>query len=219
MPLQAPRMSTEPTASRPGDPFWGLCAAALDGDQRAFTELHDRLSGGLRNLFLRRTGGREDLAEDLAQRTWAGFWKSATEGKYDPSRSAVSTFLYAVGTKIWLQHLRATRRADRRVAEYTPPAGADPQKPIDVARTAELLSAVRECLKDDSVLSEQERSIVIAAANGESDRTLARKLGIAPSTLNTRKKAAHEKLRRHLGRLGHRGDERFGTERQGMEGE
>jgi RNA polymerase sigma factor (sigma-70 family) len=193
-----------PPPSRPGDPFGALCAAALAGDQRAFDELHGRLSTGLRNLFLRRTGGREDLADDLTQRTWAGFWKSATEGKYDPARAAVSTFLYAVGSKIWLQHLRSTRRAERRHAEYIPAIDGAPDHPIDALKSAELLEAVRAALRDPAVLTPQERAIVEASASGESDRTLAKKLGIAPSTLNTRKRAAHEKLRRHLAQRGHR---------------
>jgi RNA polymerase sigma factor (sigma-70 family) len=199
-----PGPSPEP---RPGDPFWGLCSAALGGDQHAFAELHDRLSSGLRNLFMRRTGGREDLADDLTQRTWAGFWKSATEGKYDPSRAAVSTFLYAVGSKIWLQHLRSSRRAERRHAEYIPAiGGGGGEQPADELNAAELLEAVRAALRDPGVLTPEERSIVEASASGESDRTLARKLGIAPSTLNTRKRAAHEKLRKHLSRRGHRAD-------------
>ena len=44
------------------------------------------------------------------------------------------------------------------------------------------------------------------AARGESDRALAKRLGVAPSTLNVRKRGALEKLRRFLASRGHRAE-------------
>ena len=88
-----------------------LCAAAVGGDRAAFEALHRRLGGGVRRLFLDRTSGRADLAEELGQRTWVGVWQSISSGKYDPTRSAISTFVYAVASKVWLQYLRSSKRA------------------------------------------------------------------------------------------------------------
>lgn len=74
-----------------------LAAAAAQGNAAAFEALHKRLSGGLRKLFVERSGGRSDVADDLIQRTWVGVWQALRSGRYDPARSAISTFVYAVG--------------------------------------------------------------------------------------------------------------------------
>lgn len=186
----------------PGDEP-GLSAVPSASDRASFDALHRRLHSGVVRLFLRRTGGRHDLAEDLAQRTWLAVWHSLTRGLYDPQRSALSTFVYAVGTKVWLQHLRQSgRRASvppalLHAAEQSP----DPAEALPVA---ELLQALREVLDvEQGPLSEEERWIVRQMAMGHSDRALARQLGIAPSTLNVRKRAALDKVRAYLACRGH----------------
>jgi RNA polymerase sigma factor (sigma-70 family) len=207
----APLIMAQPTV-RPEDPFGELCLAAMDGDQVAFTRLHDRLGGGIRNLFLQRTG-QADIAEDLCQRTWSAFWQAIKAGKYDPGRAAVSTFLYAIGTKIWLQHLRTTRRAARRNAEWEPIEDIGGPNPVDAMGSGELLQAVRDCLAGAGDLTEEDRWLVRSVAAGETDRSLAKRLGVSPSTANARKRAAFDKVRRHLAALGHRENgERSGPE-------
>jgi DNA-directed RNA polymerase specialized sigma24 family protein len=186
-----------------------LCAAAAAGDASAFEAIHRRLGGGLKRLFLERSGGRADLAEELSQRTWVAVWQALTAGKYDPSRAAISTFVYAVGSKIWLGHLRGSQRDGARAAggEGAFYALVRDDGPGDVAAGAELIQAVRDCLAGvgaDGGLTPDERALVCAAAAGESDRALAKRLKLAPSTVNARKRAAYEKLRRWLAQRGHR---------------
>jgi RNA polymerase sigma factor (sigma-70 family) len=179
----------------------------MGGDAGAFEQIHRRLDGGLRRQFLTRAG-RGDLADDLAQRTWMAVWKAFQEGKYHPERAAISTFVYAVGMKVWLQHLRKNRRQVGQLPEAVAEASTEDADPALTLRLAELLDAVRDGLKatPGGPLSEEERWIVQEAARGESDRTLAKRLGVAPSTLNVRKKGALEKLRRFLATRGHRGE-------------
>jgi RNA polymerase sigma factor (sigma-70 family) len=195
--FNAPEPGTESLAS--------LAAGAASGDQSSFERLHRRLSGGLLRLFRERTGGRADLAEDFSQRTWSQVWQALRDGKYDPSRAAISTFIYAVGHRVWLQHLRSKGRADAREAELRLRAEDQAQK--DDTQAAESIDAVRACLRGDpgtAGLSEEERWILRASASGITDRELAQRLRIAPSTANDRKKAAYEKLRRYLESRGHR---------------
>lgn len=185
-----------------------LSAAAARGHRAAFDALHDRFAAGLLRLFLLRTGGRQDLAEDLAQRTWMTCWRSLAAGKYDPARAAFSTYLYAIGGNIWREHLRAAGRA----AELGPPdalgAVEDSGNPEDWVRLAETLDALRSCLsgEDGGDLTEDDRWILRAVADGASDRDMARRLGLAPSTMNVRKRAAFDRLRRWLASRGHRLD-------------
>lgn len=202
----------QPTPPNPaGDPrsLAELAAASAAGDRAAFAALHKRLSGGLRRLFLDRAGNKPEVADDLLQRTWVGVWQSLSRGRYDPSKSAISTFIYAVAHKMWLQHLRSSggAGATRGVGGDDPPlesveAPGGSQTESDLA---EVLDAIRACLRGQGGdLTTDEREILRLSGSGASDRDLAAKLGVSPSTANARKRSAFEKLRRHLSTAGHR---------------
>ncbi len=183
-----------------------LACEAARGDRAAVETLHRRLDPGLRRLFLGRTGGREELAEDLAQRAWSACWRAVAAGKYDPSRAAFSTYLYAIASRVWLEHLRrAGRGQPAELTEYE--ADLLAADPAAAARLAEAVELVRECLRGEGGdLSEDDRWILRESAMGASDRDLARRLGVAPSTVNARKRQALERLRRFLATRGHRGE-------------
>lgn len=185
-----------------------LAVGSSSGDERAFEALHKRLTPGLKRLLLVRANQRHDVVDDLAQRTWAAVWQALREGRYDESKSAITTFVYAVGYKLWLQHLRKEGRAAETFqsadAAFDQAAGTD-DDPGSAARAAELIDAVRACLRDDdSGLSGDERRLLRSTAEGASDRDLARELGLAPSTINARKRAALDKVRRYLAQKGYR---------------
>ena len=59
-------------------------------------------------------------------------------------------------------------------------------------------------------LNPEERALIRAVAGGHSDRSLAKLLGVAPSTVNVRKRTVFEKVKRFLAVRGHRGPERSG---------
>ncbi len=219
MPDEAPSPSTQ-RAGVP-DPLADLSRAAMAGDEAAFASIHGRLDDRLRRFLLRRAPGRDDLAADLAQRTWVAVWEALRQARYDPNRAAISTFVYAVASKMWLQHLRTSRRAGPAAGLSDDDEGliADAAGPADAMDLAEVLDAVRACLRADASadgLSQEESVIVCAAASGESDRALAKRLGLAPSTINARKRAAYDKVRRYLARRGHRPEssERHGPDRE-----
>jgi RNA polymerase sigma factor (sigma-70 family) len=206
------------SSAEPGKPtLAALCAAVAGGDERAFQDLHRRLAGGLMRILLERTGGRAEVAEELAQRTWVVVWEAIRGGKYDPSRSAITTYLYAVSHKVWLQYVRSTARGPISSGETDSGATAG-EEPVSVAGMAELLQAVRECMEGAGAdaLTPDERALARAVASGHSDRSLAKMLGLAPSTTNVRKRAVFEKIRRFLAVRGHRGS---ASERDGANGE
>jgi len=157
---------------------------------------HRRFDPGLRRLFAARGAGAHE-ADELSQRTWAAVWQAVREGKYDPSRSALSTFVYAVAMKMWLRGRRSAARPPDAVldlADRLLDRGADVG---DAAALAELLGRVREALAGDLV-SEDDRRVLLALSRGLSDRDLARELGVAPSTAHARKASALDRLRRAL---------------------
>ena len=186
-----------------------LTAMSSRGDERAFGALHRRVGAGLRRMLLKRAGGREDVVEDLSQKTWAAVWKALRENKYDPGRAAITTFVYAVGHNAWLTHLRQVARQQEGEHELVAGATASTGTARERGATAlvaeaELIEAVRLCIRDPRVggLSELERTIVHAIALGEGDRQLARRLGMSGSTINKHKHNAYDKIRRFLSTRG-----------------
>jgi RNA polymerase sigma-70 factor (ECF subfamily) len=188
-----------------------LTLRAARGDEGAFAALHQRLGGGLFRLFLERTGGRSELADDFSQKTWVAVWQALTAGKYDPGRAAISTFVYAVGYRVWLQHMRTTGRANAHLEAAAAGMGsvAASADPSNESKLAEMIESVRGCLRagdHECGLTDEERWILRAASTGVTDRELAARLGVAASTANTRKQAAYDKMRRYLEKQGHRAD-------------
>lgn len=195
---------------RQNEPPDDLARAAMGGDESAFAALRARFAGGILRYFMQRWSGRADLAEELAQGTWVSVWKALASGRYDPARARISTFVYAVATKAHLQHLREHRRAERRSVKIRlERAGAGTEVPdagSDLG-LAELVETVRECLRAQGpapVLTPEERDLVLAAVRGETDRAAAKRLGVASSTVNARRRAAYEKIRRYLAAKGYR---------------
>lgn len=185
-----------------------LSARAAAGDHGAFEQIHGRVGPGLRRLLLRRSAGREDIVDDLCQKTWGSVWKALSEGKYDPERSAITTFVYAVANNAWMSHLRGFARDQGYVSgapamlggEHAESAECDAGLPDEVWAHAETIDCVRACLREGGPggLSESERAIVRAIAAGESDRGLARRLCISSSTVNIRKHSGYAKIRAYL---------------------
>ena len=203
MDLQDPnlpeRAPGRPSAQPGADP-------EADRAQAFFHEQHARLAPGLRRLFIDRTAGRQDLAEELAQRAWALAWRALAAGKYDPARAAFSTFVYAIAQNVWLQHLRSSGQKQNNLTPLADDPSTSTLLPEDTAKLAEVVHLLRLVLRGElpAQLSEEERWIVRAIADGETDRSLAAKLRLSPSTANARKNSAFDKLRRFLASKGHR---------------
>lgn len=176
-----------------------LARRAARADAAAAAQLHERLHGGLVQFFTRRANGRTDIAEELAQATWTQAWRSLCEGRYDPDRAAFTTFIFAIGHKLWLRRGRGSLRTFSALDTDDPASvmeSAD-ESPESALHLGELLEALRACL-DSSGLSEMERRIAVAISAGASEREIATELSLAPSTVNVRKKAAYDKLRQCL---------------------
>lgn len=187
-----------------------LAARAMAGDHGSFEQIHRRVGAGLRRLLLKRSAGREDLVDELCQKTWTSVWKAFTEGKYDPERSAITTFVYAVGNNAWLTHLRSFARDQGYINGAPAMLGADHidssphaaggASADDAHMLAETIEHVRALLREGGPggMNENERAVVRAIAAGESDRALARRLGLSSSTVNIRKHAGYAKIRDYL---------------------
>jgi RNA polymerase sigma factor (sigma-70 family) len=199
-----------------------LAAHAQSGNPAAFEQLIKLLEPGLKRMLLRRTGGQRELAEDLTQRTRIALWQALSARRYDPAKAAVSTFAYAIAYKLWLQHLRRRGTPAEQMSSAAPSvleSDANADELSAALHASELLDALRVCLRATGTryqLTDEERLIVIGLATGESERSLAARLGIVASTVHSRKLLAYEKLRRCLDAKGFSADE---SERRPPRGE
>lgn len=168
--------------------------------QAEFEAIHGRMRHWLRRWFADRVGDRDQLADDLSQRTWMAVWRAVSQGLYDPRRAALTTFVYAVAQNIFRQHAKTAARARARGSVAPMEEDDHPAGDRDDPGLAELIERVRTALRGgvEIGLSPEEIQVLSLVARGESDRGLAERLGVAPSTANARKRAALGKLRRYL---------------------
>lgn len=190
-----PSPTDQPEPKKPSVGLQELAARAVAGDRGAFDLAVQRLSPGLARLIEKRTRDVH-LAQELCQQAWAEVWTALVRQRYDPGKSALSTFSYAVAHKVWLRHVRSSGRTIP--AEWAM-FDEEPEPAFAAVDTATQVERVRACLRgDEGDLSDDERWILRSAAAGVSDRELAARLSIAPSSANARKQAALAKLREHL---------------------
>lgn len=204
------------------------------GERAAFETVYRRLSGWLRAELADRlasSGLDRAGAEELAQAAWAEVWRSVAAGRYDAQRAAVSTYIYAVALNVWRRHARDAARARSRLdraAEVAATRAADAPNPAndpsDVAGLAETIDLVRRHafgLADDKGpgAGSEEAHVLRLLAEGLSDRELAQRLGVSPSTAHARKRAALDGLAASLRRAQAKGAERSGAsgKQHGME--
>lgn len=210
-----PRNAEKVAPPRDAETLADIAARAAAGDEAAFEQLYARYYRPFLTMLGKHCGGREDLAQDLAQQAITAFYVAIKAGRFDPSRSSLTTFAYAVANKTWLQHARTAGRYAAHVDTFAQLRGRE--KLLDEAglqqteaqETAAMLDALRAAMSGGGVadaagLTEDERWLARAAASGESDRTLSKKMGLAPSNVNARKHAVYQKLRRFLAGKGFR---------------
>lgn len=173
-----------------------LAARALDGDRTAFDQAVHRLSPGLERLIGKRVNHDLNLTHELCQQAWAEVWAAMVHKRYDAGKAALSTFAYAVAHKVWLRHLRA---AGRGIPAEWASLESSFEPSLESLDDAAHIERIRDCLRGvGGNLTEDDRWILRQAAAGMSDRDLAARLGIAPSSANARKQAALSKLRAWL---------------------
>lgn len=185
-----------------------LAMAAARGDQGSYGELDERLRPALTRMYVARVGANRELSEDLAQRAMVGVWEALNSGRFDPTRASIATYAYAVAHRVWLVHARKVSRmrsmGDQDGNEQD--TGRAGERDPDMAA---VLEAIRDCVAGRAsamdVLSEEDRWLLVAIGRGVTDREMAKRLGIAPSSAHGRKRSALAALSRALAGMGFSG--------------
>ena len=198
--LGANPMARETVASRVviDDPDKDLVARWQKGDDAAFEELITRHERRIYRLLYRMMGSKED-AEDLTQETFLSLHRY---GHRFRAEARFSTFVYRVAANAALNRRRSLGRGRARVEKlkHRQAAGDDlpssPRDPEDSTSGAELTGHVREALEQ---LSPSLRMpVVLYDIEGLAYGEIAKVLGIAEGTVNSRIHRARRALREKL---------------------
>lgn len=184
------------------DHLGGLADAALvrqvaDRQAEALGELYDRFAPLLLGLVVRILGSRAE-AEEVLQDVFLHVWNQA--GRYDPSRSSVSTWLVLIARSRAIDRLRSRKVAERTldaVERQEGPGGghASPEAAENV-----LIRERRERVRGElaALPPEQRQVLELAFFQGLSQSEIAGRTGIPLGTVKTRSLLAMKKLRQAL---------------------
>jgi RNA polymerase sigma-70 factor (ECF subfamily) len=176
-------------------------ARVVGGDQRAFTELYDRLSGPLYSLAVRMLGDAIE-AQDALQDAFLQIWRRAAT--YDAEQSSVFSWAVLLTRSKVIDRLRARGRRLRVVSssiddDEAQARGADASTAESAADTADRND---EAGRVRSVLSklpaEEREAIELAFFSDLSHHEIAAQLGQPLGTIKARIRRGLLKLRERI---------------------
>lgn len=170
-----------------------MARVAQERDREAFTILFDHFAPRI-EAHLQRLGLDAAQAEEIAQDVMITLWRKAS--LFDPSKSALSTWLYRIARN---RRIDLTRR-DR--TDYV-----DPQSPaiLEIAAEGQIDQVFDGQQRDDIVRGlvtelppEQQSLVKLAFYEGLSHSQIAESTGIPLGTVKSRLRLAFTRLRRGL---------------------
>jgi len=138
-----------------------------------FNEIYAKYYTGIYGR-LYKLSHQEELARDLTQETFLTAWKNVTS--YDPTKGAITTWLSAIAFNKYLQYLRK-----KHVRFEIPSSGVYFFEQVGEETNLEQEEA-RHSLQDISKLLQEQtaqtQNVVELIAQGYSERSIARELGL-----------------------------------------
>ena len=162
----------------------------------ALAELHDRHAPSLLALARRILGGSGE-AEDVVQEVFVHAWNNA--GRYDPSRSSVSTWLVLITRSRAidrLRHLQVVDRTHEGAHRDVPPDAHESPGGVESVLMRERRERVRREL--ENLPPEQRQVLEMAFYEGLSQSEIAERADLPLGTVKTRTLLAMKKLRSAL---------------------
>lgn len=162
-----------------------------DGDQRAFSEMYDRLRPVIFGRAARKVG--PEIAEDIVQAT---FLKLHANRRRYRTGTALLPWIFTISDRLLIDSFRRRGRDQSSLTDdgVLPEVGVV-DEPVDPL----LSEAVRAAVE---TLPEYQRDVVVMHFfEGKDLAEVARNLGLEPSTVRVRKHRAGAALRKKLGDL------------------
>jgi RNA polymerase sigma-70 factor, ECF subfamily len=165
------------------------------GEKLPLRLLYDRYSGLVYTVALRILE-RSEEAEDLTQEVFLTFWQ---DGKFDPARAALSTYLGLLTRSRALHRLdqRASRRRSLHHLQQIEPQESKAPTPLELASLEEQRHQVRAALTQ---LSDNQRQVLtLSYYQGLSHSVISQTLNLPLGTVKTNARQGLLKLRKILG--------------------
>lgn len=191
-PAPAPRADTA-QASDPESQRQLLAAVAAGHGTAAFVALFSYFAPRLK-AYMRRLGAGDMEAEELAQDVMVTVWRKA--GAYDPEKSAVGSWIFAIARN---RRIDALRREQRRAFDPNEPLLWPAELPLPDAevQSAERDRRIRAAL--DTLTAGQRAVVGLAFFGGKSHVEIAASLDIPLGTVKSRMRLAFQHIRDALG--------------------
>jgi RNA polymerase sigma-70 factor (ECF subfamily) len=173
-----------------------LLVEVAKGDERAFEQLYDLLSGQVFGL-VRRILRDAAQSEEVTQEVMLELWRTAT--RYAPERGSATNWALTLAHRRAVDRVRSARASTEREQNATFEAGRN--RPFD--EVSEAVSGrlerqqVRRCLSNLTKL--QRESVLLAYYQGYTYREVAEVLSTPQGTIKTRLRDALIRLRDCLG--------------------
>lgn len=166
-----------------------LVSRVSRGDQRAFADLYDEVSGAVYGLA-RRVVRDPARAEDVTQEVFLDVWRKAT--RFDAGRGRAKTWIMTIAHR---RAVDAVRRAESQKRQDTTaiPDEVSYDQPADTVIAEEERGAVRDCL--ETLTDLQLESVRLAYFNGYTYGEVATLLDKPLPTIKTRMRDGLIRLR------------------------
>ncbi len=171
-------------------PEWADCVVRVAecGCRDSFIQLFDHFAPRI-NSYLRKQGAQPETAEELSQEALLTLWRKAK--LYDPSKAAVSTWLFRVARNLMIDHLRKERSIGYDLEH----------EPIEMAidDTAYQASEAATLRKSIATLPELQSEVIYKSYfEGKSHSEIAAETGQPLGSVKTRIRTALRTLRKHF---------------------
>ena len=183
-----------PEDGRGVDPANSALSRAAAGDQSAFAELYDMLSGRVFGLILRVLVDRSQ-SEEVLQEVFLEVWETAAS--FDPGRGQARSWVLTIAHRRAVDRVRSAEsrtRRDTRVGLqdlHTPVASVEEHVQI-------LVDGSRATRALDTLPEAQRQPIVLAYFGGYSQREIAALVGAPLGTIKTRMRDGLSRLRTEM---------------------
>ena len=169
-----------------------LQSVAQNRDRQAFGKLFDWFAPRVK-AFMVRKGAARSLDEDLVQETMILVWTKA--GLYDPTRGAVSTWVFTIARNLWIdRHRRASLMPLTALGEYDAPS-SEPGSDEIVTRKQQA-HLVAQAL--EGISPEQKETLILSFVDDLAHSEIALRLNLPLGTVKSRVRLAYARLRKTL---------------------
>jgi len=166
---------------------------AKDRDREAFSNLFAHFAPRLKS-YLQRSGSEPLEAEEVVQETMINVWRKAA--LFDPSKAAVSTWVFTVARNARISHFRKQNRPE---PDPTDPAFAPDPTPGPLEAVTREQEAARLRSAVDALPEEQQLVVKLAFFEEKSHAAVAAELKLPLGTVKSRIRLAVQRVRAAIG--------------------